>query len=93
MAINKDKPELWKNDIRKSVDFYNAWFLKFAPKTFRETRILTAKQVEDAFVHTNMLTDISIDILNRHPEVLPMLRMSTCPAYCAGSFDRTCRSA
>jgi hypothetical protein len=79
MAINKDKPELWKEDIRKSVDLYNTWFMGFAPKAFREVRATTAKQVQDALVRTNMLTDISIDILNAHPEILPMLRMSTCP--------------
>jgi hypothetical protein len=79
MAINKDKPELWKADITKSVDFYNAWFMEFAPKAFRETRITTAKQVEEALIHTNMLKDIRVDILNKHPEVLPMLRMATCP--------------
>jgi hypothetical protein len=49
------------------------------PKTFMETRTGTAKQVKDALVRTNMLVDISTDILVRHPEVLPILRMSTCP--------------
>jgi len=43
MAINKDKPELWKSDISKSVDFYNSWFMEFAPKAFREIRTITAK--------------------------------------------------
>ncbi|GHU62115.1 hypothetical protein AGMMS49983_02980 [Clostridia bacterium] len=79
MAINNDKPKLWKADITKSVDFYNKWFMEFAPKAFRDTRITTAKQVETALVHTDMLKDISVDILNKHPEVLPMLRMATCP--------------
>jgi len=79
MAINKDKPELWKADIRKSVDFYNDWFMEFAPKAFRESRIKTARQVEDALANTNMLIDISTDILIKHPEALSMLRMSTCP--------------
>lgn len=79
MAINKDKPDLWQSDIRKSVDFYNTWFMEFAPKAFRETRTATAMQIEDAIAKTNMLTDISADILHKYPEVLPMLRMSTCP--------------
>ena len=79
MGINKDKPERWKKDIRKSVDFYNEWFMEFAPKAFRDTRKITSMQVKDALVKTNMLHAINPDILNSYPEVLPILRMSTCP--------------
>jgi hypothetical protein len=79
VAINKDKPELWKADIRRSVDFYNDWFMSFAPLVFKESRQITAQQVEDALVKTNLLEDISTGILNKYPEVLQMLRMSTCP--------------
>jgi type II restriction enzyme len=46
MAVNLDKPLNWKADIAKSVDMYNDWFMKFAPKAFRETRIETTKAVE-----------------------------------------------
>ncbi len=38
MGVNTDKPQRWKQDIARSVDFYNDWFLKFAPKAYRETR-------------------------------------------------------
>lgn len=79
MGINLDKPHLWKQDIIQSVDLYNSWFMDFAPKAFRETRIFTAKSVEKALKETSYLNDISPDILQRHPEVLPILRMSTCP--------------
>lgn len=79
MAINRDKPDLWKNDISLSVDFYNDWFMNFAPQAFRDTRILTAAKVEDALIATNNLRDISPSLLKRHPDVLPILRMSTCP--------------
>ena len=49
MAVNLDKAYLlWKADIAKSVDMYNDWFMKFAPKAFRETRVKTSKDVEDA---------------------------------------------
>jgi hypothetical protein len=27
MAINRDKPDLWKEDIALSVDIYNEWFM------------------------------------------------------------------
>ena len=41
MAINADKPTKWKSDIAKSVDFFNSWFMNFAPKAYRETRVET----------------------------------------------------
>jgi len=31
-AINADKPQFWLIDIQASVDLFNAWFMKFAPK-------------------------------------------------------------
>ncbi len=79
MGINRDKPDLWKNDILQSVDLYNRWFMEFAPKAFRDTRVTTADRVERALIDTNYLEDISAESLKSHPEVLPILRMSTCP--------------
>jgi hypothetical protein len=79
MGINLDKPHLWKKDIMQSVDLYNQWFMDFAPKAFRDTRVLTAKRVEQALIDTQYLTNISHEVLSQHPEVLPILRMSTCP--------------
>jgi type II restriction enzyme len=79
MAINLDKPNLWKEDIIKSVDMYNDWFLKFAPKAFRKTRIQTTKDVEATLKATNNLKNVAPAILRQHPEALSTLRMSTCP--------------
>lgn len=79
MSINRDKPDLWKDDILQSVDLYNNWFMEFAPRAFRETRITTASRVERALNDTNYLRDISVNLLKKHPEVLPILRMTTCP--------------
>lgn len=79
MSINRDKPDLWKNDILQSVDLYNRWFMEFAPKAFRDTRVTTANSVERALIDTNYLEKISVELLKKHPEVLPILRMSTCP--------------
>jgi len=79
MGINRDKPDIWKEDIKRSVDFYNHWFMEFAPKAFRETRIHTAKQVEAALNATENLSNISVELLKKHPEILPILRMATCP--------------
>jgi hypothetical protein len=79
MAVNLDKPALWKGDIARSVDMYNDWFMKFAPTAFRETRIQTTKDVESTLEATDNLKNISPSILIRNPSVLPTLRMSTCP--------------
>jgi len=79
MPLNLDKPHLWKADIVESVDMYNNWFLLFAPKAFRETRIQTTEDVISTLRSTNNLTTLDVSILREHPEVLPTLRMSTCP--------------
>lgn len=79
MAVNSNKPENWKEDIKKSVDMYNDWFIKFAPKAFRETRLQTTKDVEETLIATNNLREIGVNILRSHPQVLPTLRMATCP--------------
>lgn len=79
MGININKPDKWKEDIIKSVDLYNDWFMNYAPNAFRETRTRTTKQVKNALKWTNCLRDVSPEIMKRHPSVLPMLRMSTCP--------------
>lgn len=79
MSINRDKPDFWKNDILQSVDLYNRWFMEFAPKAFRDTRVKTANSVEQALINISYLENISVELLKNHPEVLPILRMSTCP--------------
>lgn len=79
MAVNRDKVDLWKADVAESVDFYNEWFMKFAPKAFRDTRKKTTAEVEEALNWTENLTNINPETLQRHPSVLPMLRMTTCP--------------
>jgi len=61
MPINADKPHLWKQDILQSVDLFNRWFMKFAPKAFRDTRIRVTKQVEEALLLTNDLRGLSHD--------------------------------
>jgi len=79
MPVNLDKPQKWKADIAQSVDMYNQWFMQFAPKAFRDTRIEATKDVEATLHSTENLTNIQPDIMRKWPEVLPTLRMSTCP--------------
>ena len=79
MTVNRNKVDIWKSDVMKSVDFYNDWFMNFAPKAFRETRIKTTEQVENALKCTDNLTNICSEILKQKPEILPILLMTTCP--------------
>lgn len=46
---------------------------------FRSTRLKTTKAVEAALKATGNLTDVRPAMLRKHPEILPTLRMSTCP--------------
>ncbi len=77
--INADKPHLWKEDIDRSIDFYNEWFVKFAPETFRNQRARTAETVAAALVATDHLRKLTPEVLSEHPGILPVLRMATAP--------------
>lgn len=79
MPVNSNKPHQWKADIAQSVDMYNEWFMSFAPVAFRETRVQTTKDVEAALKSTSYLTEITPTIFRSNPDILPTLRMSTCP--------------
>lgn len=79
MPINADKPHLWKADTRASVDQFNKWFMKFAPKAYRDTRKKTIESVEQGLTLTKDLTTITPDVIKANPGILPTLRMSTCP--------------
>ena len=77
--VNRGNVDGWKGDIEASVDFYNQWFLKFAPKTFRDERNRSIKLVRKAFRLTADGRIVSGDLLLAHPEVLTILRQMTCP--------------
>jgi len=79
MPVNSNRTERWKEDSALSVDTYNAWFMKFAPKTYREARVGATKEVEMALTITKNMTDMSPKLLKEHPGILPILRMSTAP--------------
>jgi len=79
MTVNAENTKRWKSDIAQSVDFYNQWFMRFAPKAYRETRVETTKRVEEALHWTKNLTDIAPGVLKKYPSVLPILRMATAP--------------
>jgi len=79
MAVNRDNPDRWKKDIARSVDMYNNWFTRFAPKAYRNTRVQTTKDVKATLKATRNLADVGVELLKSSPSVLPSLRMSTCP--------------
>jgi hypothetical protein len=79
MPLNANKPDRWKTDIAQSVDFYNEWFLRFAPQAFRETRIETTERVLATFQQTRNLTDVAPDVLRANPAAVETLRMTTAP--------------
>jgi hypothetical protein len=79
MSVNANKPKQWKRDIAQSVDYYNNWFMRFAPKAYRETREQTAQQVLAAFKTTDNLRELSSDTLKSNPSILKVLRMATAP--------------
>jgi hypothetical protein len=77
--INADKPHLWKADIAASVDQFNQWFMRFAPETFRASRLETTERVRQSLVATRDLRDLNVLTLRANPGVLPTLRMCTAP--------------
>lgn len=79
MSINADKPLMWKADTRASVDQFNQWFMRFAPKAYRDTRKKTIESVEQGLKLTRDLTTVTPEVIKTNPGILPMLRMSTCP--------------
>lgn len=79
MLINADKPASWKADIAKSVDMFNRWFVRFAPRAYRDAREQATEQVGEAFRITDDLRSLSPDTLCGNPSILPVLRMTTCP--------------
>lgn len=77
--INADKVSIWKSDIEKSVELYNQWFMRFAPKTFRSTRSGCINSVKSVFDSTENLKKIDIELLKKHPSHLSILRMCCAP--------------
>ena len=61
------------------MDLYNAWFLNFAPNTYREERVRAIGNVEIMLERTGHLRRLTLRELSEHPSVLFALRMCTAP--------------
>ncbi|MEI7768963.1 MAG: XamI family restriction endonuclease [Chloroflexales bacterium] len=98
--MNADKPHLWKQDVAQSVDFYNQWFMQFAPLTYRETRVTATQRVKTAlqktsyfntpvYLSSNKAVNIPIDAvvmpMYAPADALPLL----IEAKSAGDFTNT----
>lgn len=79
MDINRQRVDDWKNDIEQSVDFYNRWFLAFAPPAFRAARERARKNVDEVFLATEDGCSLHAAMLALAPTMLPVLRQMTCP--------------
>lgn len=78
-TINKNRSDLWKTDVQKSVSYYNDWFLNFAPETYIKARKEAIDKVESAFQKTECFNSLSINMLKQTPESITILRLATTP--------------
>jgi hypothetical protein len=76
--INK-APSAWATDIEQSVQMYNEWYLSFAPSAFNKARTEVTRTVTSALAVTGNLQNINFETIKSNPEILPVLRMCTCP--------------
>jgi hypothetical protein len=79
MWMNADKPAQWKIDVAYSVNYYNQWFLEFAPLTYQQQRQERSGDVLAAFGLTEFLRTITPEVLLQFPSALQVLRMCTAP--------------
>lgn len=79
MQINNNRTDQWKSDTIESVDFYNKWFMQFAPIAFRSAREGVANKVRKAIKATSDLTKITAECIMNDPAILGTLRMATVP--------------
>lgn len=62
-----------------SVDFYNNWFLNFAPQAYRDSRNRSIKEVDRVLTLTNNLTKADAGSIKNYPEIFHVLRLATAP--------------
>lgn len=69
----------WKKDSWESVEYYNNWFISFAPSAFLEARKGSLEKVLLTFSKTNDLQNITVDGILQSPQIIEVLRMVTAP--------------
>lgn len=78
ILINRNKPDKWNEDTKKSVRMYNDWFLNFAPATYVGERQKAMKAVANVIKQTDYL-HFSVQQLKECPSIVTTLRMVTTP--------------
>lgn len=76
---NIRQTHLWKSDSWKSVEYYNNWFLSYAPNAFQSARDGVIQKVNSVFKHTKDLTSLTVDSILANPTMMEVLRMVTAP--------------
>lgn len=93
MRVNNNRTDLWKSDTMASVDYYNKWFMDFAPKAFREARNGVIEKDKNAMRITDDFKNISPANILDNPETLSTLRMATAPPLAIDRLAGLSRSA
>ena len=71
--------EKWKTDSWESVEFYNKWFIEFAPVAFQTARKDALKRVMSTLCLTKDFTELTPETILNSPQILSVLRMVTAP--------------
>ncbi len=71
--------EKWKTDSWESVEFYNKWFMEFAPVAFQTARKDALKRVMSTLCLTKDFTELTPETILNSPHILSVLRMVTAP--------------
>lgn len=77
--INANKPERWNEDTQASILQYNAWFLEYAPSTYRLARGACIDGAHRFLDDTNYLRSLDEKYLWDNPEDLAIARMFCAP--------------
>ncbi len=92
MPINSDKPHLWKADVAQSIDFYNDWFHRFAPGTYRKHRVLRTNDPLLNDLEKKQLAALKRWLLRRGYKQMASDACSSLDALPVGSFT-FCRTS
>lgn len=77
--VNADKKSSWADDVARSVEMYNQWYLGFAPGAYQKARQETELSVREALEASSFGRSFTAKMLATRPDLLSVLRMMTAP--------------
>jgi hypothetical protein len=84
---NREKnPSEWAPDIKRSVDDYNAWYLRESPEMWAESRGKAVEEAAEAMAATNDFLDLTPETLRARPGALFVARMAVSPTMARDRF-------